>query len=425
MEQKVCLKTLGCKVNQYETQGIREDFLKAGYQEVEGSADLYIINTCTVTAEADREARALIRSCRRENPKAKIVVTGCYAQKDEKEILALDGVTHLVKQHDKSRVRQIVEGEAVSAPGQPRYLPLTISDFKEHTRAFVKVQDGCDYRCSFCKVWVVRGRSVSRPPSEIVEEVRRLCDRGFREVVLTGVSLGLYGRDLAVDLDIMELVHRLETVEPLERIRLSSIDPIDVGDLFIQKLLESRKCCKHLHLSLQSGDDEVLARMHRNYTSGEYRSIVYSLREKFPDFSITTDVIIGFPGETEAQFENTLRLAEELRFTRTHLFPYSPRKGTVAYPFKDLVSPNVLRARMKRIEKVTRHASYRYRLPLIGKELLVLVESPAVGEFLSGYTESYVRVLFKGEKEWAGKMALVRIEEVTPRQTVGILCYTI
>ncbi|MBI4436820.1 MAG: MiaB/RimO family radical SAM methylthiotransferase, partial [Candidatus Omnitrophica bacterium] len=300
-----------------------------------------------------------------------------------------------------------------------------ISDFKDHTRAFVKVQDGCDYRCSFCKVWVVRGKSVSRPASEIVEEVRRLCGRGFREIVLTGVSLGLYGRDSEEGLDMMDVVHQLEGVKLLERIRLSSIDPVDVGEVFIEKLLDSQKCCRHLHLSLQSGDDDILARMHRNYTALEYRSIVYKLRKKVPDFSITTDIIVGFPGETEAQFENTLRLVEELRLTRVHLFPYSHREGTVAYRFKDLVPSEVIRSRMKRIEKVAREASFQYRLPWVGKELLVLVESPEEGGYLTGYTEGYVRVLFKGEREWVGKMAAVRIEEVTPYQTIGVLCYTI
>jgi len=416
---QICLKTFGCKVNQYETQGIREDLLKGGYQEVERKADIYIINTCTVTADADREARALIRACRRENPNARIVVTGCYAQKDEKEIFALGGVTHVVKQHDKSRIREILEGGSVSEPGRPRYLPLQISDFKDHTRAFVKVQDGCDYRCAFCKVWIVRGKSVSRGPSEIAEEVKRLCSRGFREIVLTGVSLGLYGRDFKEGGDILDVIAKLEDIEGLARIRLSSIDPIDVGEVFIEKLLLTRKCCKHLHLSLQSGDDEVLSRMQRNYTSAYYRSLVQQLRKKFPDFSITTDIIVGFPGETEEQFENTLRIVHELNFTRVHLFPYSHRKGTVAYPLKELVPSPVIRSRMKRLEKVTREASFRYRQPLCGKEVMVLAETSEEEGLVSGYTEQYVRVLFRGERRDVGAILPVHIQEVTPYHTVG------
>ena len=251
--KKICFKTFGCKVNQYETQGIREDFLREGYCEVEQEADVYIVNTCTVTAEADCNARAVIRACRKENPDARIIVTGCYAEKDEQEILALGGVTHLVKQHDKSRIREILEGGETTPLGKPRYLPLAISDFKDHTRAFVKVQDGCDYRCAFCKVWMVRGKSVSRSLSEVVKEADRLARRGFREIVLTGVSLGLYGRDFQEPLDILDVVKALEPVEDLERIRLSSIDPIDVQGSFIEKLFLTRKCCRQLHLSLQSG----------------------------------------------------------------------------------------------------------------------------------------------------------------------------
>lgn len=428
--KRISFKTLGCKVNQYETQGLREDFLKRGYREVEREADVYVINTCTVTAEADREARSLIRSCRRENPNAKIVVTGCYAQKDEKELLAIKGVTHLIKQHEKSRIAEILEEEAsydsdrpsyVSPPpeGKPRYLPLSISDFKDHTRAFIKVQDGCDYRCSFCKVWVVRGRSVSRDPSEIVAEAKRLTARGFREIVLTGVSLGLYGKDLEENVELMDLVGQLETIEDLKRIRLSSIDPIDVGETFTEKMFRTKKCCRHLHLSLQSGDDEILARMQRNYTSGYYRALVKRLRTRLPDFSITTDIIVGFPGETEEQFENTLNMVREVLFSRIHLFPYSPRKGTIAYRFKEELPSEVIRSRMKRLETASQEASFQYRRSLLGKEGTVLVESPEENQFLSGYTDRYVRVLFKGNETFIGRMVPVRIEEVTLHQTIG------
>ena len=417
--KKICFKTFGCKVNQYETQGIREDFLMEGYCEVEKEADVYVVNTCTVTAEADCNARAVIRACRKENPNARIIVTGCYAEKDGQEILALGGVTRVVKQHDKSRIREILEGAEATPLGKSRYLPLAISDFKDHTRAFVKVQDGCDYRCAFCKVWVVRGRSVSRPLSEIVEEAERLTHRGFREIVLTGVSLGLYGRDFEKPADILDVVKALEPVEGLERIRLSSIDPIDVQGLFIEKLFFTRKCCRQLHLSLQSGDDEVLSKMQRNYTSGHYRSVVQKLREKDPDFSITTDVIVGFPGETDEQFGNTLRLVSELNLTRVHIFPYSHRRGTVAYRFQELVSPQSIRSRIKQLEKISREASFRYRKPLLGKEATVLAESSEEEGLLSGYTEHYVRVFFRGGKNEMGKILPVRIQEVTPHRTMG------
>ncbi len=425
---KVCFKTFGCKVNQYETQGIREDLLKEGYREVEEGADLYLINTCTVTEEADREARRLIRTLQKKNPSARIVVTGCYAQKDEKEILALGGVTHIVKQHEKDRIPDIL-GEKTTASTspyisppltkRPAWLSLQLSDFKGHTRAFIKVQDGCDYRCAFCKVWVVRGSSVSRPLSEIIREAERLARNGFREVVLTGVSIGLYGRDLKEKADLLDVAKALESVPGAERVRLSSIDPIDVDGRFLERLVKTERVCHQLHLSLQSGDDAVLSRMQRNYTVAHYRSIVQKARSLDPRFSITTDVIVGFPGETETEFENTVSLIRELQLTRTHLFPYSHRKGTVAFRFQDLIPAPVIRSRMKRITPVVREASLEYRKPLLGEVVNVLAEEREPDGLLAGYTDHYVRVHFRGEQKDLGRILPVRVEAVTLDRTLG------
>jgi len=425
--KKICFKTFGCKVNQYETQGVREQFAPKAYQEVEENADIYVINTCTVTHGADREARALIRACRRENPHAKIVVTGCYAQKDEKDILRLEGVTHLIKQHEKSRIHDILatstptEIPYVSPPlqGKPRFVPLSISRFKGHTRAFVKVQDGCDYRCAFCKVWVVRGKSVSRPPQDILEEVRRLVRQGFREIVLTGVSLGLYGRDFEKPLQLLDVVREMDRIEGLRRVRLSSIDPIDINDLFIQKLFEAEKCCKQLHLSLQSGDDEVLRRMQRNYTVHDYVTLIQKLRKVQPSFSVTTDIIVGFPGETEAQFENSVALVHQLQFARVHVFPYSHRKGTLAYRYQDRVPSDVVRHRTKIMQEAVQESSVAYRQAFLGKNVWVLVEPQDEKGVLSGYTEEYVRVSFRGDRGWVGEFLPIQIEEVTSQKTWG------
>ncbi len=418
----VVFKTFGCKVNQYETQAIREDFLHGQYEEVEGNADVYVINSCTVTADADRDCRALIRSCHRENPNAKIVVTGCYAKKDAPEILALEGVTHLIQQHDKARIREILEGKEEPRPSAtPSYLPLQISDFKDHTRAFVKVQDGCDYRCSFCKVWVVRGRSVSRAPGDMIEEAGRLAAKGFKEIVLTGVSIGLYGKDLATPIDLLDLVFGLETVPGLERIRLSSIDPIDVTEPLIEKLLRSRKCCRQLHLSLQSGSDEILRRMNRNYTTSHYRSIVRRLRETAPDFSITTDVIVGFPGETEAQFQESLDFILEILPTRIHIFPYSARKGTIAYRFQNTLPSSVIRARARRLKALALDCSLRYRQPFLDQTVSVLLEGVEREGILSGYTDRYVKVECPAGSERIGQLIPVRIERLEGERTFGHL----
>ena len=443
-KQKVVFKTFGCKVNQYETQAIREGFLGGPYEEVEGppqtvagpprsvaeKADIYVINSCTVTADADRECRALIRACRRENPDAKIVVTGCYAQKDGSELLRVGGVTHLIRHQDKARIREIVEGRGLPRPRAAlTYVPLRISDFKDHTRAFVKVQDGCDYRCSFCKVWVVRGRSVSRLPEEIVAEVRRLAARGFKEIVLTGVSIGLYGKDFLHPFDLIDLVFALEEVPEIERIRLSSIDPIDVTAPFIEKLLSSRKCCRQLHLSLQSGSDSLLRRMNRNYTTDHYRAIVGRFREKIPDFSITTDVIVGFPGETETQFEETLAFIREILPTRVHIFPYSARKGTIAYRFsaiggsasggQDPVPPSVIRARSRCLKSVALESSLDYRRSLLGQTVSILLEEAGPEGELSGYTDRYVKVECNADAAFIGELIPVRIEQIEAERTFG------
>ena len=418
-KQKIAFKTFGCKVNQYETQAIRETFLRGPYKEVERKADIYVINSCTVTSDADRDCRALIRACQRENPDAKIVVTGCYAQKDEGELLKVGGITHILKHPDKSRIRGILEGTERSQPAASGYVPLQISDFRDHTRAFVKVQDGCDYRCSFCKVWVVRGRSVSRKSDDIVEEVRRLSARGFREIVLTGVSIGLYGKEFDPAFDLLDLVFLLEEIPGIERIRLSSIDPIDVTEPLIEKLLRSKKGCRQLHLSLQSGSDDILRRMNRNYTTAHYRAIVRRLREAVSDFSITTDVIVGFPGETEACFEETLNFIREILPVRVHTFPYSARKGTIAYRFNDSVLSSVIRSRARRLREEAQNSSWIYRKSLLGQTVCVLLEETAEVGILAGYTDRYVRIECPADAQRRGELVSVAIDRVALDVTSG------
>ena len=419
-KQKVVFKTFGCKVNQYETEAIREEFLRGPYEEIDGKADVYVINSCTVTSDADKSCRALIRACRRENPDAKIVVTGCYAQRDEQELRKIDGVTHVVKHHDKARLRDILEGREAARPfASPSYLPLRISGFRGHTRAFVKVQDGCDYRCSFCKVWVVRGKSVSRPPGDIVEEVRRLAARGFKEIVLTGVSIGLYGKEFPYPFGLLDLIPLLEEIPEIERIRLSSIDPIDVTERFTESLLRFGKCCRQLHLSLQSGSDPVLRRMNRNYTVDHYRAIIDRLRKEVPDFSVTTDIIIGFPGETEGEFQETVDFVREILPTRIHLFPYSARKGTIAYRFQDPVPPSVIRSRTRRLKALALDCSFRYRQPLLGQTVSILLEETEQDGMLCGYTDRYVKVECNAAAAFIGELILVRIERIEGERTFG------
>ena len=282
---KIC--TLGCKVNQYEAQAIRERFLNHGFKEALAGkkADNYIINTCTVTANADKQSLALIRNCNRQNPKAKIIVTGCLAQKDSDSLRGLKGVDFIISK---------------------KFFTSGVTDFSGHTRAFLKIQDGCNNFCSYCKVPLVRGVSKSRPLEEIVREARQLVKNGFKEIVVTGICLGSYGKDLSPKIRLAQALKSLDDIDGLPRIRISSIEPNDVSAELIERIAGSGKICRHLHIPLQSGDDEILRRMHRHYNRLDYLKLIERLKVCMPDIAISTDVMVGFPGENEIHFKNTL-----------------------------------------------------------------------------------------------------------------------
>ena len=303
--------TLGCKVNQYDTQSIRERFLEHGFQEElkTGKADIYLINTCTVTANADQKSRSAIRRCISENPKAKIIVTGCLVKKDSRQLAKIKGISFIVS-------------KSFFAEG--------ISSFHSHTRAFLKIQDGCDNSCAYCKVPLVRGRSRSRALAEVVKDARSLAKNGFKEIVLTGICLGAYGRDLEPKTSLVEVIEALEKIRGILRLRLSSIEAGDVTDALITKMAESKKLCPHLHIPIQSGDDKILKEMRRRYTRSYYIKLVKRIKRKIPGLSLTTDCLVGFPGETERNFKNTLGLIKCIVPLKVHIFPYSRREGTLA-----------------------------------------------------------------------------------------------
>ncbi|MDD5568361.1 MAG: MiaB/RimO family radical SAM methylthiotransferase, partial [Candidatus Omnitrophica bacterium] len=308
--------TLGCKVNQYDTQSIRERFLGRGFKEARGSRkpDFYLINTCTVTAAADQKSRGIIRRCINENPKAKVIVTGCMVKNDSSELSGIKGV-------------ELIISKSFFSDG--------ISDFSSHTRAFLKIQDGCDNFCSYCKVPLVRGRSRSRLLEDIVEEAGILVKKGFKEIVLTGICLGSYGKDLSMEtskgLNLVAVIEELEKIEGLLRIRLSSIEAGDVTDALIDKLAESNKLCRHLHIPIQSGDDQILRKMRRKYSRKFYINLIKKIKARIPQVAITTDCLVGFPGESEKHFKNTLDLVNRIVPLRVHIFPYSAIKGTSVY----------------------------------------------------------------------------------------------
>lgn len=406
------IKTLGCKVNQYESQVMREGLLSAGYQEAEDAQkpDLCIVNTCTVTAKADRESREAIRRFMKENPCAEIVAAGCYVEADPKAIKAIDERIRVVGNNAKLDLVDILQrGDCFVARSRSKgLLAMTggITSFKGHTKAFVKVQDGCDNFCSYCKVPYVRGRSSSRKPEEVLEEAERLIRHGYKELVLTGICLGDFGKDLDDNINLAWLIRSICDIEGIFRIRLSSIELPDVSDGLISLMADSTKLCSHLHIPLQSGDDEILKKMNRRYTQSEFINKVASIRLKIPDIAITTDIMVGFPDESELNFKNTLEAIRRFKPSRAHIFRYSPRWGTKAFDMKDNISSEVKNRRFKQLKELTDKFAEEFRLKFYDRKQSVLIENTRDKEtgLLSGYTDTYVKVLIDGPDELMGRL---------------------
>lgn len=394
----VRLVTLGCKVNQYETQYVKEALEANGYREAGAgeAADLCVVNTCTVTAEADAKSRQTIRRLAHANPRAAVVVMGCYATRDPNAIARLPGVVKVIT--DKARLAEDLRPFGVAT------MPRGITRFDGHRRAFVKVQDGCLLNCTFCVIPSVRPVVRSRPVDEVAEEVERLTANGCQEVVLTGIHLGHYGIDLSrgkAKADWSRLWHLLDRLDRLPgdfRIRLSSLEAAEVRGAFVEALARSRRVCPHLHLCLQSGSDRILTLMKRRYRSASFLERCRQLREALDQPAFTTDIIIGFPGETDADFDATCRVAQEVGFARLHIFPYSPRKGTPAADLPARVPPAVLTERRQRLEELERSLAETYCRGLLGKRLDVMVEGIAPGRpgWVQGTSCRYIPVAFAG-----------------------------
>lgn len=400
--------TLGCKVNQYETELVREGFLRANFTDAEDdqAADVCVVNTCTVTSEGDSKSRQAIRRLARENPNAKLVVMGCYATRAPEEIAAIPGVSEVIT--DKRELPDLLQRFGMVD------LPTGISHFGKRQRAYVKVQDGCLLRCSYCIIPYVRPNLYSRPPEHIVEEIARLRDNGYREIVLTGVHLGHYGVDGNVHKpkeDWLRLSHLLKKLVALSgdfRLRLSSIEATEVTRELIDVLADHQdRICPHLHLCLQSGSDSVLRRMRRRWGTQTFLNRCRLLREKLDQPAITTDLIVGFPGETDAEFEETCRTAEEAGFSKIHIFPFSPRKGTPAAEMLEQVDPQVKAERVRRLETLEVSLRDRYFQSLLGKPLRVMAEGRNDSGLWQGTSCRYAPVAFAGETV-AGQLVHVR-----------------
>jgi threonylcarbamoyladenosine tRNA methylthiotransferase MtaB len=388
------LYTLGCKVNQYDTQSIRERFLEKGYKEAppEDKPDIFLINTCTVTSSADQKSRSLIKNCIKNNPKSKIIVTGCMVKKDSYALSKIKGVSFIISKS---------------------FFKEGITDFCAHTRAFLKIQDGCNNSCSYCKVPLVRGRSRSRPLADIVMEARVLSTKGFKEIVLTGICLGSYGKDLKGKINLIDVISSLEEIPGLMRIRLSSIEAHDVTDELIDKISKSKKLCPHLHIPIQSGDDKVLKLMRRRYSRKYYLTLITKIRKKLPRIAITTDCLVGFPGESERGFRNSLSLVKKIMPLRVHIFPYSPREGTYAAgKFTQTLNPKVVRERIERLKALADNCRIEYINKFQGKKMPVLFEclSKEKKGYWEGYSDNYIKVFVKSRKPLRNKILIGSIE---------------
>ncbi len=401
----VAYHTLGCKVNQYETEKIREALEKAGFITVPFSsrADAYVINTCSVTHIADSKSRAAIRQALNRNEDAYVVVTGCYSELEPAQIHRIEGVDLVLGNDEKDRIAEMIAAR-FGVPISSDRLSVAVRP-RLRTRAIVKVQDGCDHFCTYCIVPYARSQKRSQPMEKALEEIRLLAGFGYKEIVLTGIRLGSYQDG---NKSLPDLIRAVAQIDGIERIRLSSIEPGEVDESLLDAMSHA-KVCRHLHIPLQSGDDNVLRRMGRPYTGAQYLSIVSRVRERLPGIGITTDVIVGFPGETEEEFENTCRMVDEVGFSRLHVFRYSPRKGTRAAAMPDQVDPVVKKERAECLKEKGLLAMRRFAESLIGQLKEVLVERKIDGKQLVGFADNYVEVRFPGDVALIGDVVRVRI----------------
>jgi threonylcarbamoyladenosine tRNA methylthiotransferase MtaB len=418
----VAFHTLGCKVNQTETASLQDLFERAGYQAVPfaGRADVYVINTCTVTHLSDRKSRQMIRRARRTNPESVIVVTGCYAQVSPDDVMEIGEVDLVIGTHSRDRLPELVarakkERLNCVAPLEEKkgFEAMPASQSGERTRAFLKVQEGCRQFCSYCIVPYARGPLYSRLPEEAATEAERLAGLGFRELVLSGVHLGSYGVDLPGQVALSDLLRVLIPVEGIRRIRISSIEPTEITPDLMDVLLTYRKVCRHLHIPLQSGDDAVLRRMNRKYDAAEFIQLVRWLRAQIPQIALTTDLMVGFPGETEEQFAHTLETVKKCGFSRIHVFKYSPRAGTPAATFDQQIPPAVKEERSRRLSALGEELAAAYRRTFLDQTVDVLFEEQGKNGILAGLTEHYVRVSAKGPQSMLGQVVPVRISAET------------
>ena len=404
--KKVSFYTLGCKVNQYETNAMIQKFKEAGYEIVDMNndiSDICVVNTCTVTNISDRKSRHELRKVKDKNKNAIIVATGCYAQVSKEELEEMPEIDIVLGNTEKKDIVKYVEEfinnkekivEIDDIGMQKEFSEMGQITYTEKTRAVIKIQDGCNQFCSYCIIPYARGRVRSRRPEEIIKEIKKIAQKGIKEVVITGIHISSYGRDFNNENGLIELLENLNNIDGIQRIRLGSLEPKIITEEFVQRLTKLDKMCHHFHLSLQSGCDETLKRMNRKYTTQEFREIVQRLRKYYDDVILTTDVIVGFPGETEEEFNKTFEFLKEIKFYKMHVFPYSKRKGTRAAEMKEQVDGNIKEQRSKILIDLSNKNQKEYNACLMGKKVEVLFEDRDE-EYYKGHTQNYILVKYK------------------------------
>jgi threonylcarbamoyladenosine tRNA methylthiotransferase MtaB len=416
---RIAFTTFGCKINQYETDQMRQSLAGAGtaFVPFDGDADVYVINTCSVTSKSDYQCRQAIRAAVRRNPSSRVIVTGCYAETRPEEIRAIPGVTAVLGNKEKGSIVRYLpfpggEGTEYSLPVSP--------DPGRRTRRVLKVQDGCDSNCSYCIIPRARGASRSIPREEIVAAFQRFVDEGVPEVVLSGIHIGRYGTDLAPRETLDGLPRELLSRRRKTRIRLSSIEPREVTSELIGFL--SRGLCRHLHIPLQSGDDEILRSMHRDYTAGFYRDLVTSIAHAVPGIAIGADVMVGFPGEEDRHFNNTLKLIDDLPLTHVHVFSYSARPGTPAASFRGQISEQAKKERNEAIRSLGLRKNIAFRRSFIGAYLEVVVEDRVIEKSYVGLTDNYLKVAVRGAgREHISSLVRVNVQDSGEKGMIGII----
>lgn len=401
--KKVKFSTLGCKVNQYETEAMAELFVKNGYEITEDyNCDVFVLNTCTVTNLSDRKSRQQISKIRSENSNAVIAVVGCYSQVSPDEIENIEGVNVILGTKYRKEIVELCELakssnktiNKVENIGKNReFEELTINTEHSMTRAYIKIQEGCSQFCSYCIIPYARGPIRSRNIRDIVLEAKRLADNGFKEIVLTGIHVASYGKDLENDdIGLIDVIEDIGQIDKIKRIRLSSLEPRIVDKQFLDRLNKVEQFCDHFHLSLQSGSDSILQSMNRKYDTDLYEKTINLIREYYPNAAITTDIIVGFPGETDEDFEKTLKFVDKIQFSKIHVFKYSNRKGTVASKMKNQVSGVVKKERSKLLIEKSKYYTDKFLDNILNQPIKVLFESKNDDGYIKGYTTNYIRV---------------------------------